>query len=116
MRPESLRAALLFVAICTLPVRAEEGQEETQASGTSGKAARPESMAAVSRSRCRGIGQGTNLPDRWSAKQNVAWKRAIPGRGWSSPVVWQNRVFLTTVINRGDSEVRTKGCTWAATE
>ena len=49
------------------------------------------------------------LPDRWSATENVAWKADIPGRGWSSPVVWENRVFLTTVVNLGMSEEPKKG-------
>ena len=39
------------------------------------------------------------LPDTWSETQNVAWKIDIPGRGWSSPIVWRDHVFLTTAIN-----------------
>ncbi len=35
----------------------------------------------------RGIVAGTQIPNHWSATENVAWKRDIPGRGWSSPVV-----------------------------
>jgi len=46
----------------------------------------------------RGVADNANLPDRWSATENVAWKTEIPGRGWSSPVVWADRVFLTTVV------------------
>jgi outer membrane protein assembly factor BamB len=57
----------------------------------------------------RGVGEGDGLPDRWSATENVAWKTDIPGRGWSSPIVWGNRVFLTTVVNLGESEEPKKG-------
>lgn len=57
----------------------------------------------------RGVAEESNLPDRWSATENVAWKREIPGRGWSSPVVWGRHVFLTTVINTGTSEEIKKG-------
>ena len=57
----------------------------------------------------RGVASGSHLPDRWSATENVAWKRDIPGRGWSSPIVWGDRVFLTTVINTGQSEEPKKG-------
>lgn len=39
------------------------------------------------------------LPDTWSKDKNVLWQTDIPGRGWSSPVVWGDRVFLTAVIN-----------------
>ena len=38
------------------------------------------------------------LPDDWSATRNVLWKTPIPGRGHSSPVVWGDRIFLTTAI------------------
>lgn len=45
-----------------------------------------------------GISTETNLPLEWSAGKNIAWKTAIPGRGHSSPIVWGDRVFLTTDI------------------
>lgn len=46
----------------------------------------------------RGVAQGSHLPDRWSDTENVSWKTDIPGRGWSSPIVCGNRVFLTTSV------------------
>jgi outer membrane protein assembly factor BamB len=39
------------------------------------------------------------LPDTWSATQNVMWKVPVPGLGWSSPVVWGDHIFVTTVVN-----------------
>src|SRR5688572_24431841 len=57
----------------------------------------------------RGVATGVGLPDRWSATENVAWKTDLPGRGWSSPIVWGDRVLLTTVVNSGTSEEPTKG-------
>jgi outer membrane protein assembly factor BamB len=39
-----------------------------------------------------------NLPDEWSADKNVAWKVKIPGYGWSSPIVWGDKVFVTTAV------------------
>jgi len=58
----------------------------------------------------RGVGMdGANLPQRWSATENVAWQRDLPGRGWSSPVVAGNKVFVTSVINTGESEEPKKG-------
>jgi outer membrane protein assembly factor BamB len=44
------------------------------------------------------------LPYRWSATENVAWKVDVPGMGWSSPIVWGDHVFVTSVINTGTSE------------
>ncbi len=56
-----------------------------------------------------GTAEAADLPDRWSATENVAWTTDIPGRGWSSPIVWGDRVFLTTVVNLGASEEPKKG-------
>jgi PQQ-like domain len=45
------------------------------------------------------------LPDRWSATENVAWRVDVPGRGWSSPVVWGDHVFVTSAVNtKGEEE------------
>lgn len=45
-----------------------------------------------------GISTEKNLPDQWSADKNIQWKTPLPGRGHSSPVVWGNKIFLTTDI------------------
>jgi outer membrane protein assembly factor BamB len=42
------------------------------------------------------------LPDSWSTTQNVAWRIDIPGRSWSSPVVWGDHVFVVSAINAKD--------------
>jgi outer membrane protein assembly factor BamB len=38
------------------------------------------------------------LPETWSETDNVAWKTEIPGAGWSSPVVWDDHIFVTGTI------------------
>ena len=43
-----------------------------------------------------------NLPTEWSPSQNVAWKRPLPGPAGSTPVVWGERVFLTSVNDAGE--------------
>jgi outer membrane protein assembly factor BamB len=50
------------------------------------------------------VADNPDLPEQWSATENVEWATEIPGIGWSSPVVWGNRVFLTTVTAEGDFE------------
>ena len=57
----------------------------------------------------RALSSNANLPDRWSATENVAWKTQIPGRGWSSPIAWGDRVFVTTVVGQDDVELPQKG-------
>jgi outer membrane protein assembly factor BamB len=51
-----------------------------------------------------GIAQGQNLPERWDAPKNVniKWKAKIPGLAHSSPIVWGERVFITTAISSLD--------------
>lgn len=39
------------------------------------------------------------LPERWSATENVAWKVDVPGLGWSSPIVWDDYIFVTAVVS-----------------
>ncbi|MCL4845320.1 MAG: PQQ-binding-like beta-propeller repeat protein [Acidobacteria bacterium] len=46
----------------------------------------------------QGISNDSRAPSTWTPETNVAWRTAIPGRGHSSPVVWHDRVFLTTAI------------------
>lgn len=43
-----------------------------------------------------GIAKGTGLPVAWSATKNVAWKLPLPGKAGSTPVVWGDRIFLTS--------------------
>jgi outer membrane protein assembly factor BamB len=51
----------------------------------------------------RGISDEKDLPLKWSATEGVAWKVAVPGEGWSSPVVMGNRVYVTTATDGGKS-------------
>src|SRR5262245_26172611 len=39
--------------------------------------------------------------DTWSDKENILWRARVPGRGHSSPIVWDDRIFLTTAYNDG---------------
>ena len=45
-----------------------------------------------------GISLEKGIPVKWSPTENIAWRVAIPGKGHSSPVVWDNKVFLTTCL------------------
>jgi len=49
----------------------------------------------------QGISQSTGLPTHWDREENVAWKTDIPGEAWSSPIVWNNHIFLTTTTDEG---------------
>jgi outer membrane protein assembly factor BamB len=49
------------------------------------------------------------LPDTWSETENIVWKTEIPGYGWSSPVVWDDHVFVTAAVSTGDEAAPVKG-------
>ena len=55
-------------------------------------------------------GQGhsteTGLPIEWSESRNVVWKTPVPGRGWSSPVVADGRIWLTTATKDKGASLR----------
>lgn len=45
-----------------------------------------------------GTAADASPPTEWSSTKNVKWKMALPGRGSSSPVIWEDRVFVTTAV------------------
>ncbi|MHB8970119.1 MAG: outer membrane protein assembly factor BamB family protein [Pirellulaceae bacterium] len=52
----------------------------------------------------QGISRETNLPVSWSlSEKSLAWRVAVPGIGWSSPIVWDDRVFVTSATEEGIS-------------
>lgn len=48
-----------------------------------------------------GIAEGQNLPDTWNAKagENILWRTPLPGLAHSSPVVWGDRIFVTSAVS-----------------
>jgi outer membrane protein assembly factor BamB len=51
----------------------------------------------------QGISQEKNLPVSWSETEGVLWKTAIPGEGWSSPIVFDNKIYITSACDSGVS-------------
>jgi outer membrane protein assembly factor BamB len=50
-----------------------------------------------------GHGVAKNLPVQFGENENVTWKTPIPGKAWSSPVVWDDQIWLTTATEDGTS-------------
>ncbi len=48
-----------------------------------------------------GHAEATDLPIKWSETENIRWKTPVPGKAWSSPVVWGDRVWLTNATADG---------------
>lgn len=51
-----------------------------------------------------GMGHGATLPESWSTTENVVWKADVPGWGWSSPIVWGDRIFLTAAVGEKERD------------
>jgi outer membrane protein assembly factor BamB len=49
----------------------------------------------------QGVSTERGLPLHWSAESNVVWKAEVPGEAWSSPIVHEDQVFLTTTTESG---------------
>lgn len=52
----------------------------------------------------QGRSTASDVPLRWGSERNIAWKTEIPGLGWSTPVVNEQHVWLTTAIDERASE------------
>ncbi|MDR2115857.1 MAG: PQQ-binding-like beta-propeller repeat protein [Planctomycetaceae bacterium] len=76
---------LMFLTVFTLNIVAQEPEQWSRFRGTNGQ----------------GISTATGLPTQWNTNENIAWKTEIPGEGWSSPIVWNDHIFLTTTTNNG---------------
>ena len=48
-----------------------------------------------------GVAPRGDPPVEWDQSRNVKWKAEIPGQGKSTPIVWGNRIFITTAVNTG---------------
>lgn len=80
-----LTARFGVVSLALLAIRAELDAAEnwTQFRGPTGN----------------GVARDCAPPTEWGPERNLRWKTKIPGVGWSQPIVWENRVFLTTAVS-----------------
>ena len=80
-----MRSAVSFVIVVLQFALAQAGENWPQFRGPEGN----------------GVSDSRGLPLRWSESENIKWKTAIHGRGWSSPVIWGNQVWMTTATEDG---------------
>src|SRR5499427_423908 len=55
-----------------------------------------------------GISIEKNIPVEWSAEKNIAWKTPLAGLGTSTPIIWGDRIFITSQIGDGPYEGRSR--------
>lgn len=88
------RAITVMVAVCAMWLQAGAAENWPQFRGPG----------------ARGVAaDNPNLPETWNSETNVAWKTALPGMGWSSPIVWGDKVFVTAVVSEGEVPEPKKG-------
>ena len=54
--------------------------------------------------RADGLSPSQSLPVEWNAEKNIAWKADVTGLGWSSPIVWGGKIFLTSAARTAGDE------------
>ena len=52
-----------------------------------------------------GVSAGKGIPTKWSSTENIAWKIPVPGEGHSSPIVWDDKVFLTSSLTEKNKRI-----------
>jgi outer membrane protein assembly factor BamB len=57
----------------------------------------------------QGTSETKNLPEKWGNDENVAWKVDLPGVAWSQPIVWGDKIFVTTAITENQQKPRAGG-------
>ncbi len=77
--PRFLSAITILLTIVPI-ILAQDNWPQFRGPGGSGSSAKP-------------------LPVKWDEKTNIIWMAEIPGRGWSSPIIWGDQVFVTAVLN-----------------
>jgi len=92
--------ALALIYFCLSPLAAAA---ENESSAAAGQAARPTGKFWPQWRGPLGTGQGVEAdpPIEWSEDRNVRWKLRLPGLGHSTPIVWNDRVFVTAAVPYG---------------
>ena len=88
----ALLPILTLSFLCHSPLAATEPVEWPQFRGPAGQ----------------GHATAKNLPTSWSENDNVVWKCTLPGKGWSSPVIAGNQIWLTTAVDSPVTEEEKK--------
>lgn len=91
-----MRSTLLLVAVAALAITSDAAPAAPEWPGFRGPG-------------MNGLALGARLPDRWSKTEHVKWTVDVAGRGWSSPVVAGNTVFVTSAISERPFKEPTPG-------
>ena len=102
--------ALVTFGVCLVPTRSQAADAGTVVSPTGLTVAKSD-WPWWRGPTLDGHAQGPRPPVRWSSRENVLWRTAVPGRGHASPCIWGERIFLSTAEGKpGEAKTR-KGIT-----
>ena len=87
--PATALAALLLAGLTTATALSQESENWPSFRG-------PDALSVAD--------DDPRLPSSWSTTENVVWKTPVEGLGWSSPVIWGDLIFVTTVVSEGESQ------------
>jgi outer membrane protein assembly factor BamB len=91
MAKPSLSFAMILALCCVLSANGEENSDK--------KHHWPQWRGPLG----TGVAPDADPPVEWSETENIRWKTALPGLGHSTPIVWADRIFLTTAVPFGDA-------------
>ena len=100
-------AAVLFSGVAGRLLFEPEAQAAAEPGASAGQSGDRFNWPSFRGPNASGIADGQAPPIHWNVatQQNVAWKMPIPGLGHSSPVVWDDRVFLTSAVSSDPNSV-----------
>lgn len=113
------KALFVILAACLMLQSGCSGQVVTEAGASGNPEAEAVFLEKMENSRqwpsfrgcyARGYLDNADLPDGWDVKtmENVRWKVPVPGLGLSCPVIWENRIFLTSAVGEaGEGGIKT---------
>jgi len=92
MMQRALTVILLFIAALS--------PEPAAPQAPTGRAPAPQ-WAQFRGPASQGISNEKNLPFEWSDAKNILWKTPLPGQGFSQPILWDKKIFVTLDLETG---------------
>ena len=96
MTQRRLLASVLFCSVITGTSCSAEGETPFASDGSSKIQGARGDWSRFRGPTGMGLSDARNLPVQWSENQNIVWKTPLPGAGASSPIVWGDRIYLTS--------------------
>ncbi|MFQ5506069.1 MAG: PQQ-binding-like beta-propeller repeat protein [Planctomycetota bacterium] len=96
-----------FLILVSAAMQAQEPSSPRAASSQKSEELAETSWPSFRGRNARGVAEGFSTPLHWDVEkgENIAWRTEIPGLAHSSPVIWGERIFVTTAVKEGTAEL-----------